>query len=121
MIVPTTGSSAFALSAPRIEASMNERSPRGLGVTRANLNLGVSAVGGTAVGAVVGVAAGAAGAQAVTSSATAASVEKSFQNFVFILILLGIVPVYIGACGRDKSVDRASHLLCCSTSLDYSG
>src|SRR5688500_5046985 len=49
MMSHLTGSSALALSMPRADASMKERSPNGLGVISAQVNWAVSV--GVAVGA----------------------------------------------------------------------
>jgi hypothetical protein len=73
IIWPLRPSSELARSTPRIEASINERSPRGLGVTNVNLNAG-------AAGAVV-----AAGPQATSSIAAIASSVRAELILFFMM------------------------------------
>src|SRR5687767_11667941 len=72
MMSQLTGSSALALSMPRAEASIKERSPNGFGVINAQVNWAAASVGV------------AAGTQAVSTIESTIKRLKAKSNFFFI-------------------------------------
>src|SRR5215216_7173780 len=99
MMSHLTGNSSLAFLMPRAEASMNERSPNGLGVISAQVNCGASAAGASVAGA-AGVA-----PQAVSTSDATTKKLKTKSKLFFISFLLWLI------CLR-KFIDRFINILC---------
>src|ERR1044071_762543 len=91
-------SSSLAFLMPRAEASMKERSPRGLGVIRAQVNLGAAAGASVAAGV-----AGAAPQEASSMDATAKRL-KTYSKLCFISFSFGLfvrrsTSTHLQVCG----------------------